>query len=124
MTKLVRDKIPELFKDAKYERVNNDDEFFEYLLEKLDEETAEAIESQENQINDKRLLEELADIYEVIGAILKLKGYSFSILKKEAREKRKTRGAFDLRLKIVPHVIYKNIHVPPLSDKGYYDLLK
>ncbi|MBS3088719.1 nucleoside triphosphate pyrophosphohydrolase [Candidatus Pacearchaeota archaeon] len=65
MAKLVRDKIPEIIiRDGgnPKSRFADDEEFWQKLKEKLVEETNEFVES-ENE-------EELADIYEVLDAII------------------------------------------------------
>ena len=85
--KLVRDRIPEIIrekgKDCKF-RVAERDEYRQKLMEKLQEETSEFIETP--------CVEELADIQEVIHALLK--EYRWTGLKAVAEFKKITRGSF------------------------------
>ncbi len=94
--KLVRDKIPEIIKkDGKEPLVDiiQGEELELYLNKKLQEEVDEYIEDGS--------LEELADILEVIQAIVKDKGLSMVQLEKLREEKKRERGGFDkgIRLK-------------------------
>ena len=91
--KLIRDKIPEIIersgKKAVTERLDAD-AYKKYLDMKLGEELQEYLES------DK--VEELADLIEVIYAILEFKGMTrkeFDLLRKNKVEER---GAFENRL--------------------------
>lgn len=68
--KLVRDNIPEIIEDSGKKgiyRVLDGNEFKEYLEKKLDEEVAEFHES--------KSIEELADILEVLMALMKEYGF-------------------------------------------------
>ena len=88
--KLVRDRIPEIIKNAgkiaEYEVLSQAD-YAKMLEKKLDEETAEFHSS-----ND---VEELADILEVLFAIGKTKGVSPEQLDNIRVEKAEKRGKFD-----------------------------
>ena len=79
--KLVRDKIPEIIgrtgKKATY-RVLNEDEYKEYLERKLDEEVAE--------FHKGKSIEELADIEEVLRALLNVKNVSYDEVVKALAE--------------------------------------
>lgn len=91
--KLVRDKIPEIIKAKGIEPVTHiakDKEFFNALLDKLREEVEEFIEDSSQ--------EEMADIMEVIYAILKEKGYSFEEIEEVRKKKREERGGFDKKV--------------------------
>ena len=96
MEKLVRDKIPEIIENKTGKRprmrIADEKEFENLLLEKLREETNEFISSSNK--------EELADILEVIHAILKAKGWSFDEIEKIRSEKFKERGGFEKRIVI------------------------
>lgn len=91
--KLVRDRIPEILKAAgkrcDVQRLD-DAEFGRKLDEKLAGELAEYRESGE--------IEELADMVEVIEAILNRRGIERYQFEKRRREKRNERGGFEKRL--------------------------
>ena len=91
--KLVRDRIPEIIRESgkiPTLRVLSDSEYNEQLDRKLLEEVNEYLESGE--------LEELADITEVIRAILAQKGVAADDFEKACIKKREKRGAFEKRL--------------------------
>jgi predicted house-cleaning noncanonical NTP pyrophosphatase (MazG superfamily) len=88
--KLVRDKIPEIIEeDGKVPEIHiaDDDEYTERLVEKLEEEVAEFLESRE--------IEELADILEVIHALRKDRGVTVEELQEKREQKAEQRGRFD-----------------------------
>jgi len=91
--KLVRDKIPEIIeksgKKAIVEELGNQ-AYKKYLDEKLGEEL------QEYLANDS--IDELADLVEVIIAILKYKGIDINDFENIRKRKAEERGAFDKRL--------------------------
>lgn len=91
--KLIRDKIPEIIEDAgnDYEiEVLNDEDYFEALNKKLEEELEEYRQSEE--------IMELADLVEIIYAILDYKDISHSEFQKMRKEKQKERGGFEKKL--------------------------
>ena len=92
--KLVRDKIPKIIKNNEGKesiiRFLNDNEYLEELNKKIKEEVIEYIESGE--------IEELADIEEVLRAILDFKGISYEEFEKIRISKAKKRGAFKDRI--------------------------
>lgn len=91
--KLVRDKIPEIIIEkggTPITHIADDKEYWEKLKEKLTEEVDEFLESE--------TLEELADIQEVIGAIMDYKNFSNKELQKAKEEKAEERGAFKERI--------------------------
>jgi len=87
--KLVRDKIPDIIK-AKGENCNTrilkDDEYLIELNKKLQEEMNEYLTSGE--------VEELADLEEVLRAILDAKGVDYSFFEELRLKKVEKRGAF------------------------------
>lgn len=88
--KLVRDKIPEIMKSKGYipvTKILSDEEYIAELNKKLQEEVKEYLE-------DGEVLE-LADIMEVILAILKYKGVSLDKFESMRVEKVNKRGAFE-----------------------------
>ena len=91
--KLVRDRIPEIIEASGRTCVAvtlPDDAYIRALDAKLDEELAEYQKS--------KSLEELADLLEVMGAVVKARGYTWDDLTRVRKEKRAARGAFDKRI--------------------------
>ncbi|MCK4745314.1 nucleoside triphosphate pyrophosphohydrolase [Candidatus Parcubacteria bacterium] len=91
--KLVRDKIPEII-EAKginsISHIADNEEYESALMDKLKEEVAEFIEDP--------CKEEMADIMEVIYAILKQKQFSFNDIEVVRKKKTKERGAFEKKV--------------------------
>ena len=96
--KLVRDRIPEIVKShgkkSTIRILSDDKEYLDFLLLKLIEEATELsnAKSEENQI------EELADVYEVLGSILELQKLTQIDIAKAQDQKRVKRGGFKKRL--------------------------
>lgn len=91
--KLVRDRIPEIIEaDGRscVTEVLPQDAYLRELDAKLNEELAEYQQS--------KSLEELADLLEVMGAVVKARGYTWDDLTRVRKEKRAARGAFDQRI--------------------------
>ncbi len=91
--KLVRDKIPEIIAHEGKKaivRVADDTEYFLLLKEKLKEEVAEYLESEN--------VEELADILEVIHALAKHQNIIPQQLEHVRQQKARERGQFSKRL--------------------------
>lgn len=92
--KLVRDKIPEIIMlnegRSCITKILNNEEYLLELNKKIKEELAEYLESGE--------IEELADLEEVLRAILDSKGISYEEFEKIRLEKVKKRGAFKNRI--------------------------
>lgn len=91
--KLVRDRIPEMIEASGKEcivEVLPRDAYIQALDMKLNEELAEYQQS--------KSLEELADLLEVMGAVVKARGYTWEDLTRVRKEKRAERGAFDQRI--------------------------
>lgn len=91
--KLIRDRIPEIIEATGrrpvYETLD-DASYIKLLKEKLVEEVNEFLESDS--------LEELADIGEVMHALLEYKGISIEAFQKSRMDKLENRGAFKKRL--------------------------
>lgn len=91
--KLIRDKIPEIIESHGKScevSVLSDHEYQKYLYNKLQEEVLEFMEDDN--------IEELADITEIIHAILTFKKESLENLEKVRLKKLKKRGGFDKKL--------------------------
>jgi predicted house-cleaning noncanonical NTP pyrophosphatase (MazG superfamily) len=92
--KLVRDRIPEMIessgKKAVYETIAKDEDYIKFLKNKLIEEMNEFLESDD--------VAELADIGEVMHAILENKGVSVETFQRIRLEKLEKRGGFKKRL--------------------------
>lgn len=91
--KLVRDRIPEIIEASGKTcvvEVMSQDAYIQALDAKLNEELAEYQQS--------KSLEELADLLEVMGAVVKARGYTWDDLTRVRKEKRAQRGAFDQRI--------------------------
>ncbi len=91
--KLVRDKIPEIIESTGKQSVTEilDDEGYKnYLDAKLEEELLEYLKSDN--------VEELADLVEVIYALLKFKGVTLEEFEKIRLVKAYKRGAFEKRI--------------------------
>ena len=91
--KLVRDRIPEIIEASGKTCVTEvlpQDAYLQALDVKLNEELAEYQQS--------KSLEELADLLEVMGAVVKARGYTWDDLTRVRKEKRADRGAFDQRI--------------------------
>lgn len=101
MSKLVRDKIPEIMETkgikAKTRTLTNDKEYLDALCDKFLEEVNEFIEAAAKS-DDKHIQEELADVLEVIGTICKLKHYDLNSIEEIRKKKCLERGGFEKRI--------------------------
>jgi predicted house-cleaning noncanonical NTP pyrophosphatase (MazG superfamily) len=91
--KLVRDRIPDIIKAKGGNYVAREagpEEFLVKLKEKLREEVEEFIASESR--------EEMADIYEVIDALLKEKNMDEADVVAAQKQKREERGGFEKRI--------------------------
>ena len=91
--KLVRDRIPEIIeadgKNCVYEILSDED--YVYLLDqKLNEELSEYQES--------KSLEELADLLEVMQAVVKARGWTLEKLEQVRADKATKRGGFEKKI--------------------------
>src|SRR5687768_10363041 len=88
--KLVRDRIPEVIRQAGGSpevRILDEDEYMRALLDKLREECDEAVHAAAGA-----LLEELGDVFEVLQAIAAASGHTWSQVEEVAATKRTARG--------------------------------
>ena len=91
--KLVRDKIPEIIEQAgktAYTQILTEEEYLDALDKKLNEELSE--------YQSDKSIEELADLLEVIYAVVKARGYSVQELECIRKKKAEERGPFDKRI--------------------------
>ncbi|MCQ4806657.1 nucleoside triphosphate pyrophosphohydrolase [Intestinimonas massiliensis] len=91
--KLVRDRIPEIIeadgKTCVYATLSNED-YIALLDQKLNEELAEYQES--------KSLEELADLLEVMQAVVKARGWTAEDLERVRAKKAAKRGGFEKKI--------------------------
>jgi len=97
--KLIRDNIPSIIKQREGReadvRVAVDDmEYIVYLLKKIGEESKELQKSLE--VGNAK--EEIADVLEIIDALVKMNGWDMQEIKNLQEEKRKKNGGFEKRL--------------------------
>ena len=91
--KLVRDRIPEMIEsDGKTcsTEILSDDRYLQMLDAKLNEELAEYQES--------KSLEEMADLLEVMQAVVKARGWTWEQLEQVRQEKADKRGGFEKKI--------------------------
>lgn len=97
--KLIRDKIPEIIvregKTCDIE-VLNDVDYKQALRNKIIEEGEEV-----RTASDDELITEIADLYEVIDALIAVYGLSQSDIIQKQQERRESRGGFEKRLKLI-----------------------
>ncbi len=87
--KLVRDKIPQLIEESgrkQTSRILNEQEYFEALVDKVVEEIEE--------FRASKVEEEIADVYEALDCLVKLKGYEPMHIDYIKLVKREARGSF------------------------------
>ena len=97
--KLVRDRIPEIIRESGKRcaiETMSDAEYRLALLEKLVEEAQEA-----RQASPEELSTELADIQEVLAAVLAAWQISPQFVQQVQRQRHLERGGFDRRLKLL-----------------------
>jgi len=97
--KLIRDEVPQIIADndgkqPEIRKLTDNTEFLVYLLKKIIEEAKELSQAP----TDSKLVEEVADIYEAVDELLKLKGISRGDIIAAQEEKRAKRGGYQKRL--------------------------
>ncbi|MEG3439835.1 nucleoside triphosphate pyrophosphohydrolase [Pannus brasiliensis CCIBt3594] len=100
--KLVRDKIPEIIEKSGCNygiATFSDEEYRRAIGAKLLEETREVVASLDGAPD--KLIEELADLYEVIDTLLDVTGIDREQIAREQREKRERRGGFQGRIRLL-----------------------
>ena len=96
MGKLVRDRIPEIIKNAGKEPITeilSQEEYLKELDTKLNEEVAE--------YQADKSIEEMADVLEVLFAICEARGHSVEELLQVREDKREKRGGFQDKIYLV-----------------------
>lgn len=95
--KLVRDKIPEVIEkngETAITRILDDNEYRRELLWKLQEEVNEVM----NSTSKEQLIEELADVLEVLKSIAKLENKTMADVMEAAQQKKLVKGGFEKRI--------------------------
>ncbi len=98
--KLVRDRIPSIIESSGKEfliRVLSDDEYKRALKRKLIEEATEVNAAESTD----ELVAELADVVEVIDALIAVLGMSWEEIRDVQKKKRLERGGFGKRLQLM-----------------------
>lgn len=117
--KLVRDKIPTILKNDGIDcecRIMDQEEFFDSLKEKIVEEAKEVLTSK----NREELIEELADLIEVIEKICVEARISKPDIDNTRIKKYKEKGIFDNRIFIQNFLLPENHNkIKHYIDKGY-----
>ena len=106
--KLVRDNIPTIIEqdnEVPFTRILNDNDYKKELYKKLKEECDEVIDSK----NTFELLEELADLLEVIKSIAQLEDKTIDDIIEIANQKRLKRGGFEKRIFLEKTLSDKNM---------------
>ena len=98
MKKLVRDKIIAAMKkngqEPNFLVAKNDEEFYFFLKEKLNEELEEFFTAE----NSGEEISEMGDVLEVLNAICKFKKLNWKEIEKQKEIKKEERGAFEGRI--------------------------
>ncbi len=97
--KLVRDKIPDIIRDSGNQceiLILNDTEYIEALRQKLVEEAGEAARS-----SPDKLVEELADVMEVMDALIAAAGIEPETVIAKQNQKYRERGGFQEKIKLL-----------------------
>lgn len=115
MSKLVRDKIPEIIMKDDLRVViqtARDDHLNSLLMDKLYEEIAEFQDAQ----NSRDQAEELADVLEVIDAMTRQIGYNPEQIMRIKNVKRAERGGFFKGIVLISTIDPLNPRVPDVQD--------
>ena len=97
--KLIRDKIPDIIQQSglKCETLTlSESEYRQSLRQKVVEEAQEIA-----AVDDENLITELADIYEVIDAIMEAYGINRELIIAEQMRRRNERGGFQKGIKLL-----------------------
>ena len=97
--KLIRDNIPDIIRQHQVNfetKILSEEQYRQALRQKLLEEAAEAATA-----NDENLVMELADLYEVIDALMAVYGISLETVQETQNQRRRERGGFTQRLMLL-----------------------
>ena len=97
--KLVRDRIPEIIRQDGRQcgvEVMPEDEYVQALKDKLVEEAKEAAAAGSDD-----LVKELADLYEVVDALMAACGIDRQVVLAKQEGRRQSRGGFDQRFRLL-----------------------
>ena len=112
--KLVRDNVPDIIEaegnKCKTEILNYSD-YIKALKAKLKEEVSEYLKDDS--------MEKLSDVLEVMGAIVKAKGYTWDKLTKIRKNKKKIKGSFEKRINLVSVINKEKIKKIKASSKEW-----
>jgi len=100
MTKLVRDKIPEIIGKKqpgvfKFRKPKDDEEYKILLMKKLREETEEVVRDMAFPGPECHVMEEIADVLETVNAIMKFYKLSQYQITRKMSDKVEEKGKFD-----------------------------
>lgn len=103
--KLVRDNIPKVVgkitgKEVKTRILENDVEYLEFLLKKVEEEASELARAEDKE----HIVEEMADVLELLDAISDYYNLSKEDIIKVQKEKSQKRGGFKKRILMLEKV--------------------
>jgi len=103
--KLVRDNIPEVVgkltgKEVKTRILEDDKEYSKFLFKKVEEEAHELANAKDKE----HIVEEMADVVELLDAILEFSGLDWETVKKVQKEKAEKRGGFKKRILMLERV--------------------
>lgn len=103
--KLVRDNIPEVVekitgKEVKFRILENDKEYAKFLMKKVEEEAHELVTAEGRE----QVAEEIADVFELIEAIMKFHGLGIEEVRKIQYEKAQKRGKFEKRILMIEKI--------------------
>jgi predicted house-cleaning noncanonical NTP pyrophosphatase (MazG superfamily) len=103
--KLVRDNIPGVVgkltgKEVKTRILENDEEYSKFLMRKIEEDAHELAAAE----GKEHIAEEVADVMELIDAILELNGLDIEEVRRIKKEKSEKRGGFRKRILMLEKV--------------------
>jgi len=103
--KLVRDNIPEIVerikaKEVKIRILEDNEEYLKFLLKKVEEEACELASAKDKE----HIVEEMADVMELIDTILEFNDLNLEIVRKVQKEKAEVRGGFKKRILMLEKV--------------------